>query len=167
MGRTSKKRYKRKRRGNNTEQLDLETKVADAGGQAYFGLEASSSGDENEDPNDSNHQSGVYGSRRSVASRSITTRSSRRFSKKPASSMSHAPSMGQASTASTTRNPYKSTRVRRSSKIESSVRSASGSRHSRSVLQKPAVHIVCAIGENLARYVIMIGELPYELRVLP
>jgi DNA mismatch repair protein MSH4 len=141
-----KKRYKRKRRSN--EQLDLEGKVAEAGGEACFGLEASSSGDENENPNVLN-QSGIYGSRRSVASRSTNNRS-RRFSKKPSSSRSHAPSMGQASTASSTRNPYKSSRFRRSSTMGSSVRSLSKS-CSRAVLQKAAVHIVCAIGENLAR----------------
>jgi DNA mismatch repair protein MSH4 len=147
MGGNFQKRSKRKRRNN--EQLDLEGKVAEAGGEGCFGLEVSSSGDENESTYPT-EDSGVYGSKRSVASRSTHSRARRFLSS--ARSHAQAPPIGQASMASSKRNPYKSSssRLRRSSALGSSPRSTSNSRL-RVGVAKAAVHIVCAIGENLAR----------------
>lgn len=145
----SKKRYKRKRRSN--EQLDLEGKIAQTGGESCFGLEKLpfASGHENERPHVESI-SGIYGGRQPVASRTPISRSSRRFSTRRRPS-SRATSIGQASTAASSKNPYKASRFRRSSTIGSSVRSAMGDSRSRTVLQKADVHIICAIGENLAR----------------
>lgn len=146
-----------KRRRVNATDLDLAAKVANAG-ESGFGLEVTPSDDENDiaNVNTSDNQSGLYGShRRSVPSRG-TDRSSRRFtSSRSLRSASEAPSMSQRSVASTsTKNPYSASkhRIRRVMDRGSSVsvRSTCTS-HRRTMFPQAAVHIVCAIGENLAR----------------
>jgi DNA mismatch repair protein MSH4 len=149
------RKFKRKRGIIGDGPLDLEAKVAESGGDASYGLELSTMGDEN-DFRSTVGDSGIYGGRRSVASKSAASRRSRRSFRQ--SKMRRRPSTGQRSLASSARNPYRqsSSRLKRSSssRMDSSVRSQSG-RTTRvlrtSIVEKTAVHIVCAIGENLAR----------------
>jgi DNA mismatch repair protein MSH4 len=148
------RQVKRKRRTKGS--LDLQGKVADAGGEGGFGLEVDSSDEENQAPNNNNksdQNDGVYGSRKSAAASVNTMRRTRLFDKKPPSSRAGAASTkGKSSQASmaSSKNPYG--RLKRSSGLSSS--RAGSSVRSRVVnprLPTAAVHIVCAIGENLAR----------------
>ena len=141
-----------KRRRRTTGSLDLQDKVADAGGEGGFGLEVNSSDEENQAPNNnkSDQNDGVYGSRKSAAASVNTMRRTRLFDKKPPSSRA-ASAKGksfQASVASS-KNPY--ARLKRSSGLSSSRAGSTVRSRVNPRLPTAAVHIVCAIGENLAR----------------
>jgi DNA mismatch repair protein MSH4 len=147
--------FKRKRGESRHGPLDLEAKVTESGGDASYGLEVSAMEDVNNGMSTVG-DSGIYGGRRSVASKSgASLRHRRSFL---SSKTGRRPSTGQRSRASSARNPHRqsSSRMMRSSssRMDSSVGSQPGRRtpHARTrLVEKAAVHVVCAIGENLAR----------------
>ena len=132
-------RSKRKR-SHGDDAMDLEAKVSAAGGDQCYGLE--SSDDEDEVPGagqarETNHSaSGGSNFRRNNGFRSFGSKSG---------------SHGAASKANS-ENPYTRRRVHPSSgSTTGSFVSGSFARRSSVKLPRAAVHIVCAIGENLAR----------------
>jgi DNA mismatch repair protein MSH4 len=147
------RQLKRKQRPKGS--LDLKGKVAYAGGEGGFGLELDSSDEENQASTNNNNTSdqndGVYGNRKSAAASVNTMRRARIFDKRPPSSRAASTKgkgkSSQASVASS-KNPYG--RLKRSSGLASRAGSTVRSR-ANPPLPTAAVHIICAIGENLAR----------------
>jgi DNA mismatch repair protein MSH4 len=179
-------RTKRTRPNRNFGALDLAGKVAEAGGQAGFGLEGVSTEEQQQRYNLANHVSaeteseppaGLYGGRSSASVSLANLRRTRLFGTPSARSNNNNPSTttpagGQdrrhssihgitASTpaASVANNTHKSDRSRFSRASAAMSRSASAIRRRSNsnsggaggASLAPAVHIVCAISENLAR----------------
>lgn len=139
--------------------LDLEGKVAEAGGQSGFGLEVSADGQQQQQQQASRisaeagasaalPSAGIYGGRPNSAFSMANLRQTRLF---------QTPSVKQrAPTPASVANTQKSDRSGRSrfSKASNAMVSRSTSairRRAANSEMSPAVHVVCAISENLAR----------------
>jgi DNA mismatch repair protein MSH4 len=133
--------FKRKR-SREREALDLEGKVAAAGGDGCFGLEAVSRDD------DDDQRTGNSGTSLSVDGGS-NIRQFRRFRAigDPSHGGSHGQRANDTSATGSIRNPYAMRRARRSR----SSTGATNTTRSDASLVRAAIHIVCAVGENLAR----------------
>ena len=143
-----KKGKKCKRHGG--QQLDLEEKVELAGGASGFGLEETSGAESQVPGSNSKTEARIYGGCRSNgASQTADNYILRRWMSFDNNSR---PPSKAASTRSVdsraTKTSRLDSRIRRASKISS--QGASSSR-SRVAMPSATVHIVCAIGENLAR----------------
>lgn len=144
---------KSKRKLDTTEQLDLEGKVRKTGGEASFGLEERENRNR-KDRTSVREDSGLYGRRKQSVDQASIASSRRDFSH--SLSLSHekgrSSTAGYASITSSRRTskPTSSIRIRRPPTRGSTVKSIRSS-HTGEVLDCAAVHIVCAIGENLAR----------------
>ena len=142
---------KSKRKLDTTEQLDLEEKVRKIGGEASFGLEER---ENRKDRTSVREDSGLYGRRKHSVDEASIASSRRHFSH--SLSLSHekgrSSAAGYASITSSRRTskPTSSIRIRRPPTRGSTVKSIRSS-HTGEKLERAAVHIVCAIGENLAR----------------
>ena len=152
--------FKSKRRTTNDGPLDLESKVKESGGDASFGLEISSTagdtfgGDGSRTGASEAYDASIYGGRRIVDSRSVASTSQQRFFRQSTNNSSNLSRRMKRPSTSQSRAGNSTIRANSSYRQPSSKNRLSRSvRTSRAVTHRDnaAVHIVCAVVENLAR----------------